>query len=302
MTRKHEVCEYYRDFYGPFLQLRWHRDHFHLPLWERGKPLQIGSAPGERRLTALETLAWMIEFDRGVERMVDAVVRPAGLTPEHVVVDAGCGVGGAVRHLARRIGCRAFGVDASERQIAEAREKTDSSIEHLVQFKLADCSTHLPFPDNSVDAILNIESAGHYDSISGFLAECARILKPGGHFTSAELCSPESVPESLYDEIYSDLLAVWKYHRLQNQTDYKRLFAQAGLTFSEVEVYSESEVPVGRVFEEAASRFASEVTQGDTSYVATQAAKFFNVSLKVWAEGYIQYHRYHARKIGPAAC
>ena len=298
MVRRHEVDEYYRDFYGPFLQRRWHSDHFHMPLWERGKPLQIGEAPGDAPLSALETIAWKLEFDKGVERMVDAVVRPARLKSEQVVVDAGCGVGGAVRYLARQIGCRVYGVDASERQLAEAREKTDSSLEHLVQYKLADCASHLPFADESVDAILNIESAGHYESIGRFLAECARVLKPAGHFMTAELCSPESVPDSQHGEIYSELLSLWKYKRLQNQADYRRIFAKAGLVFQELEVYDESEVPMGKVFELAADRFSSMVARGDTSYCATQAAKFFEVSHRVWSGGYIQYHRYHARKIG----
>ena len=292
-----EVRAYYSDFYNPYVQKRWNSDHFHLPLWEKGNPLPLAIRRRSRPLTGLDRLAWKIEFNRGLVRMVDAVVRPANLTSDHTVVDAGCGLGGAVRHLARTVGCRAFGIDSSERQLAEARGKTDSSMSDLVHYRLADCSSYLPFQDNSVDAVFSIESAGHYETISKFLAECVRILKPGGHFMIAELCSPESVPAGQYDEIYSDLLGLWKYNRLQNTADFSQLFHQSGLVLNECQVFTESEVPLGEMFSLAADRFSKEVVEGDNSYRANQAARFFKVSSRLWYDGYIEYHRYDAKKI-----
>ena len=40
----------------------------------------------------------------------------------------------------------------------------------------------LPFPDESFDAVINIESSHTYPNFSRFLAEVARALRPGGHF------------------------------------------------------------------------------------------------------------------------
>ena len=45
----------------------------------------------------------------------------------------------------------------------------------------------LPFPDNAFDAVINIESSGAYPNFSRFLAEVARVLRPGGHFLYADL-------------------------------------------------------------------------------------------------------------------
>ena len=43
-------------------------------------------------------------------------------------------------------------------------------------------SEDLPFPDDSFDAVINIESSHTYPNFSRFLAEVARVLRPGGHF------------------------------------------------------------------------------------------------------------------------
>ena len=40
----------------------------------------------------------------------------------------------------------------------------------------------LPFPDESFDAVINIESSHTHPNCSRFLAEVARVLRRGGHF------------------------------------------------------------------------------------------------------------------------
>ena len=46
---------------------------------------------------------------------------------------------------------------------------------------------NLPFPDQSFDAVINIESSHCYPRFPRFLAEVARVLRPGGHFLYADL-------------------------------------------------------------------------------------------------------------------
>jgi ubiquinone/menaquinone biosynthesis C-methylase UbiE len=45
---------------------------------------------------------------------------------------------------------------------------------------------NLPFPDQSFDAVINIESSHCYPDFPRFLAEVARVLRPGGHFLYAD--------------------------------------------------------------------------------------------------------------------
>ena len=44
----------------------------------------------------------------------------------------------------------------------------------------------LPFPDNSFDAVVNVEASHAYPTLSKFLSEVARVLKPGGDFLYAD--------------------------------------------------------------------------------------------------------------------
>ena len=44
----------------------------------------------------------------------------------------------------------------------------------------------LPFPDQSFDAVINIEASHCYPQVPRFLAEVARVLRPGGHFLYAD--------------------------------------------------------------------------------------------------------------------
>jgi SAM-dependent methyltransferase len=44
----------------------------------------------------------------------------------------------------------------------------------------------LPFADSSLDAIINVEASHCYPDFPGFLAEVARVLRPGGHFLYAD--------------------------------------------------------------------------------------------------------------------
>jgi SAM-dependent methyltransferase len=41
---------------------------------------------------------------------------------------------------------------------------------------------HLPFDQNSFDAVINVESSHCYESMNRFLGEVKKVLKPGGHF------------------------------------------------------------------------------------------------------------------------
>ena len=44
----------------------------------------------------------------------------------------------------------------------------------------------LPFPDNSFDAVVNVEASHAYPTLSKFLSEVARVLKPGGNLLYAD--------------------------------------------------------------------------------------------------------------------
>ena len=51
----------------------------------------------------------------------------------------------------------------------------------------------LPFPDESFDAVVNVESANYYPDQARFFNEVARVLRPGGHFLYTDCQPPAGV-------------------------------------------------------------------------------------------------------------
>jgi len=108
------------------------------------------------------------------------------------VVEVGSGRGGGASFIKRyRRPKHMVGLDLSAKAIALCRET--HSIEDL-EFRVGDAEK-LPFQDNSIDAVINVESSHCYPSFATFVAEVRRVLRPGGHFLYADFRRQENLPE-----------------------------------------------------------------------------------------------------------
>ena len=95
-------------------------------------------------------------------------------------IDVGCGTGGAVRALARRVGemGRVFGVDKSETMVEEARRRAEG-VNLPVEFYVGDAH-HLPFADNHFDGGFSLRVFEILEDPRKAVAEMVRVLRPGG--------------------------------------------------------------------------------------------------------------------------
>ena len=59
-----------------------------------------------------------------------------------------------------------------------------------LEFKEGDAE-NLPFPDNSFDVVINVESSHCYGNMEKFVSEAIRVLRPGGVFGWADMRSPK---------------------------------------------------------------------------------------------------------------
>ena len=103
---------------------------------------------------------------------------PAATEPS--VVDLGCGVGGSLCYLARRLPIRGAGVTLSPLQARLATERIraaglDDRIRCL-EGDYADPGLALP----AADLAYAIESFVHGPDPAAFFAQCARVVRPGG--------------------------------------------------------------------------------------------------------------------------
>jgi SAM-dependent methyltransferase len=99
------------------------------------------------------------------------------------VLEVGCGHGGGASYLMRNLQPVAYtGLDLNPAGIAFCRKR-----HHLAGLDFVrGHAENLPFPDETFDAVINIESSFHYLRFPRFLAEVARVLRRGGHFLYAD--------------------------------------------------------------------------------------------------------------------
>lgn len=111
---------------------------------------------------------------------------------QKTVLEISCGHGGGASWICRTQNPASYiGIDLNPLGIdfCQARHPIKG-----LQFQQGDAQ-QLPFPEQSMDAVINIEASHCYPDFAGFLAEVVRVLKPGGHLLYADFRFRESEPE-----------------------------------------------------------------------------------------------------------
>jgi len=109
--------------------------------------------------------------------VTEAAIRNWTVNAPSTVLDVGCGNGWAVRSLVERGAGKGLGVDISGRMIDRAKEAVQA--DKRFRFEVASADS-LPFADDSVTHLLNVESLYYYPSPQQALIEWARVTAPGG--------------------------------------------------------------------------------------------------------------------------
>ena len=112
--------------------------------------------------------------------LTQRALRSAGFSAGERVLDLGCGVGVATR-LLRDHGCVALGVDLAEKRLALARSHEPGLL------MVAGNAHRLPFADACLDGILAECSLSLIGYSAALLAECRRVLRPGGRIAVTDL-------------------------------------------------------------------------------------------------------------------
>jgi ubiquinone/menaquinone biosynthesis C-methylase UbiE len=99
------------------------------------------------------------------------------------VLEVSCGHGGGASYLVRAHGPASYtGLDLNSAGIDFCRKR-----HNLVGLDFVDGDAlDLPFPDQTFDAVVNIQASFAYPSLPQFLSEVARVLRPGGYFLYAD--------------------------------------------------------------------------------------------------------------------
>jgi SAM-dependent methyltransferase len=99
------------------------------------------------------------------------------------VLEVSCGHGGGASWVTRTLQpARYTGLDLNPAGVrfCQGRHRVPG-----LEFVVGDAQ-RLPFADGSQDVVLNVEASHCYPDFPGFLAEVARVLRPGGHLLYAD--------------------------------------------------------------------------------------------------------------------
>jgi demethylmenaquinone methyltransferase/2-methoxy-6-polyprenyl-1,4-benzoquinol methylase len=116
-------------------------------------------------------------LDKGWRRRT---VRSLGVRPGAVVLDLACGTGDLCRELARQ-GLTPVGADRSAGMLGAARTSAP-----LVRGD----GLSLPFRAGALDGIVCGFALRNFSALAPMLAECARVLRPGGRLALLEVDAP----------------------------------------------------------------------------------------------------------------
>lgn len=104
------------------------------------------------------------------------------------VVEIGCGNGVQSIYIYQNFRPSTItGIDLSEANIEIAESEKERVKAEKVRFIVDDAQDMKHIHSESVDVVLNIESAFHYPDKTAFLKEIHRVLKPGGQFLIADI-------------------------------------------------------------------------------------------------------------------
>jgi 27-O-demethylrifamycin SV methyltransferase len=225
--------------------------------------------------------------------MIEAAQLEAGLS----VLDVGCGTGAPARRLAADHGVRVTGITTSEYGIESARGASVGV--DGVTFELRDGQDN-GFPDESFDRSWALESSHLMPDRAAFVAESARVLKPGGRMVLCDIIRLRDIPftevRSRREE-FAVLRQAFGAARMDSFDQYAALMTTNGLTVDEPIDLSEPTRPTFDAWLANLERHREDVrgVLGDDDVEAFRRG--CEILAGLWDEGTLGYGMVSATKI-----
>lgn len=119
------------------------------------------------------------------------------------ILDVACGTGDLALSLARLRPHRIVGIDISEKMLEIGRQKISrKGQEPVIRLQQGDAE-HIPFPDNTFDAVTVAFGVRNFDDLGLGLSEMRRVLRPGGCMLILEFSHPTAFPMKQLYGFYS---------------------------------------------------------------------------------------------------
>jgi len=164
-----------------------------------------------------QTLNWMVE--------------KANCRASDVVLDVATGTGFTAMAFAIHV-ASVTGIDVSPGMLNEARRRAQDLGVRNVVFEEAPAEK-LPFGDASFDIVTCRIAAHHFINVACFVAECARVLRPGGRFLLVDTTVPDEDDAAAKWQNAVEALRDPSHVENISPSNWRRLVENAGLTVEE---------------------------------------------------------------------
>ena len=165
----------------------------------------------------------------------DALARHAKINESTHVLDLCCGLGGPARYLAYHHGCRVTGVDMNTDRLAGAVRLTErTKLQDRVLFHHAN-ALQTGLADETFDVIVSQEAFCHIPDKKTLIAECVRLLKPGGCIVYTDILARNSMTNEIRSRLENEMV----FSELSTLEQYCHLLEGKGCQVVEVEDLSD---------------------------------------------------------------
>ena len=170
------------------------------------------------------------DFLQCQKNMTDYCVKKVENLEGKKVLEIGCGNGIQAIYIMRKYKpAEIVGIDLNYDNIRIAKEELLKHGIKNIKFLIGDAQKLAEIDDDSIDIVLNIESAFHYPEKDKFIKQIYRVLKPGGEFVIADIIQKQEGKRKN---------GFWKrrmhFHHI-SESDYRKLIEEANLKLKLVE-------------------------------------------------------------------
>ncbi|MEE9319474.1 MAG: methyltransferase domain-containing protein [Granulosicoccus sp.] len=170
----------------------------------------------------------------GGEALSLQLIERMQLSPDNLVLDMGCGLGGSAFLMARKLGLQVEGIDLSENMIRQAVERChEYALNDRVKFYQGNC-LGIEKTDR-YDAIYSRDVFLHIENKAQLFDVIYRVIKPGGQLLFSDYCCGNRP----WQDSFSHYVSQRGYH-LCTVERYRDLLLKAG--FSVTQAIDETEL------------------------------------------------------------
>lgn len=155
----------------------------------------------------------------------DRLIAEAAVRSDDLVLDVCSGLGGPARYLAWKTGCDVTGLDLTVSRVEGATDLTRiTGLSGSVRFVHGN-ALDMPFPDASFTLAIAQEAFAHVPDKARLIAECARVLRPGGRLVFTDILHEGHLSADDAQRLYDGMT----FTEIETPEGYAQLLSSRGL-------------------------------------------------------------------------